>query len=1031
MKRRPLLALLALTAVVGCDSDRLSPETETSLSLNIRTEAGLTSAADVGVIRIEGPVNRTVNIQPGETRTIDGLPPGQYSVALEALLQGRLESFAETTVQVVAGRDRQANLTLRSFTPSFLTLPGQAAPGQPFTVQFGSVLGAQTYIVEWDDNASFSSSQSAQSGSTSAQVTLPSPGTYFVRVRARNRFGTDGIPTDAEQLTVGNEPPEASISQPADNATFQSGETVTFQGSAQDPEDGTLGGGALVWTSSIDDQIGTGTSFTTSSLSLGTHTITLTATDSHGASGTDSRTISVEAAGAPTVRIGSTAASTAQVGDLVPLPIILDLSQTGGLEVRELEIAIGFDIDLFGSESWTVRGASFTIPQNEIESFLEGSIRIVRIPSVRSSDFGSSVTVGTLSVDPAAVGTGFIGVAVVSASDPDGNAIGAGTFNEIGHDLSIEAASPDVQDLALHDPVSNLSGGVLYFRVSVPQGAAGVSGPVELEPVVPGGEGPRHARFGETIVATPSSVQTEVARTSGPASVEGSRAHDPTAVLDAPVRPRSAASAQQTARTLRIQMSGGSGDADMYVRFGDLPTTNTFDCRPFRNGNEESCDAVDPQGGDWFVMIRPFGAHNAYSGVTLEALLFAPVSVSTVEVPTGVVNVPYQVRMGADDGDGSYEWTVVSGAPPPGVDLAPDGTLSGTPGATGDYTFTVQVVSAAQADQTDLTMSVGSSAVPFGYYTLLDQGDPFEHRITNLAGGGLDTFKPGIGEYHMAFRGMGPGTLGSSFTAHVTTLASFPNPDLSAPDPTCTLSSLSAGSPVTAVVRCNDVVTGEPRDTRFRLLVLADNVLAGTGAPGQVGGFSAHDGGATPSYTPPAIFSWNSGGATQTVTYQGGGVVRHELGISVPVPFFQMVTAVGDAACHLFGGSTTRADVICLNRNGTTTDQRDHLVMHVQAGRPGTPFAYALIQGSAVNADFSRNDAGTIEVQPQGTGRWRVTFNGLAVDGSPAVDVTPVTSSWVYCSQFWSGNGPVTMDVACYDASGSFVDTGFFVTVLR
>ena len=49
------------------------------------------------------------------------------------------------------------------------------------------------------------------------------------------------------------------------------------------------------------------------------------------------------------------------------------------------------------------------------------------------------------------------------------------------------------------------------------------------------------------------------------------------------------------ATNLEIAISGGSGDADLYVRFGAEPTTSTYDCRPYRNGNNESCDFTSPQ----------------------------------------------------------------------------------------------------------------------------------------------------------------------------------------------------------------------------------------------------------------------------------------------------------------------------------------------------------------------------------------------------------------------------------------------------
>lgn len=83
-----------------------------------------------------------------------------------------------------------------------------------------------------------------------------------------------------------NEAPSASISGPEDEANFDDGTSVTFTGSADDPEDGALTGSSLVWESDVDGEIGTGESVSTSGLSVGHHIVTLTATDSEGASAT-------------------------------------------------------------------------------------------------------------------------------------------------------------------------------------------------------------------------------------------------------------------------------------------------------------------------------------------------------------------------------------------------------------------------------------------------------------------------------------------------------------------------------------------------------------------------------------------------------------------------------------------------------------------------------------------------------------------------------------------------------------------------
>src|SRR6185295_14564760 len=41
--------------------------------------------------------------------------------------------------------------------------------------------------------------------------------------------------------------------------------------------------------------------------------------------------------------------------------------------------------------------------------------------------------------------------------------------------------------------------------------------------------------------------------------------------------------------TLTVTITGGSGDADLYTRFGSRPTLSTYDCRPYKTGNAETC----------------------------------------------------------------------------------------------------------------------------------------------------------------------------------------------------------------------------------------------------------------------------------------------------------------------------------------------------------------------------------------------------------------------------------------------------------
>jgi vibriolysin len=66
---------------------------------------------------------------------------------------------------------------------------------------------------------------------------------------------------------------------------------------------------------------------------------------------------------------------------------------------------------------------------------------------------------------------------------------------------------------------------------------------------------------------------------------------------------------------LKFDMSGGTGDADMYVKFGSSPTSTSYDCRPYQSGNTESCPIATAQAGTYYVKIY---GYSSASGVSLK-----------------------------------------------------------------------------------------------------------------------------------------------------------------------------------------------------------------------------------------------------------------------------------------------------------------------------------------------------------------------------------------------------------------------------
>ena len=65
---------------------------------------------------------------------------------------------------------------------------------------------------------------------------------------------------------------------------------------------------------------------------------------------------------------------------------------------------------------------------------------------------------------------------------------------------------------------------------------------------------------------------------------------------------------------LSFVTSGGTGDADLYVKFGSAPTTASYDCRSQGSTNAETCTIATAQAGTYHVMVL---GYSAYSGLSI------------------------------------------------------------------------------------------------------------------------------------------------------------------------------------------------------------------------------------------------------------------------------------------------------------------------------------------------------------------------------------------------------------------------------
>jgi len=124
------------------------------------------------------------------------------------------------------------------------------------------------------------------------------------------------------------------------------------------------------------------------------------------------------------------------------------------------------------------------------------------------------------------------------------------------------------------------------------------------------------------------------------------------------------------ATELNFDMTGGTGDADLYVKFGSAPTSSSYDCRPYKSGNTESCPVSSVQAGTYYVKVV---AYSAFTGVSLTGSFTEPstgggatggsasvtdISVArrawtyyTINVPAGMATLDFAMSGGTGDAD--------------------------------------------------------------------------------------------------------------------------------------------------------------------------------------------------------------------------------------------------------------------------------------------------------------------------------------------------------------------------------------------
>ena len=174
------------------------------------------------------------------------------------------------------------------------------------------------YMFDWDASGTHDYSTWTSLGASGHTGSLShswgSAGTYVVKAKARDEhLAESGWSTSGLTVVVSeppNNPPTAYIDSINPNPATE-GNPVTFTGHGTDPDAGdTITG--YNWRSSIDGQLSTATSFSDSTLTVGTHTIYFKVKDNHDAWSTETT---------DTLTINPNTAPTATIDSIIPNPV--------------------------------------------------------------------------------------------------------------------------------------------------------------------------------------------------------------------------------------------------------------------------------------------------------------------------------------------------------------------------------------------------------------------------------------------------------------------------------------------------------------------------------------------------------------------------------------------------------------------------------------------------------------------------------------------------------------------------------------
>jgi hypothetical protein len=133
-------------------------------------------------------------------------------------------------------------------------------------------------------------------------------------------------------------------------------------------------------------------------------------------------------------------------------------------------------------------------------------------------------------------------------------------------------------------------------------------------------------------------------------------------------------------------VQGSPASASWTIQSGNLPAGVTLSTAGVLSGTPTT-------EGSYTFVVRADGGGSVSDTETETLVIRQPIVVSSPfrGAQKSEVGVSFSATQTATGGNGTFTWALASGSAPAGLELAPDGTISGTPAAPGRFAFVMHV----------------------------------------------------------------------------------------------------------------------------------------------------------------------------------------------------------------------------------------------------------------------------------------------------------------------------------------------------